>query len=99
MLYKVSMRAFISYTKDHKEDCAEAIEKLKNIVCTNEDDNVREAAYKSLVKIGVDGVEELQKYINNQEDTDTDKTAQEETNTKRPIPNHRINPLIRKRQS
>lgn len=93
MLHAVSNRAFISYTKDHKEDCAEAIEKLKNIVCTHEDDNVREAAYKSLVKIGVDGVEGLQKYINNQEDTDTDKTAQEETNTKRPIPNHRINPL------
>ncbi len=79
ILRTVSNRAFISYTKDKKEDCIEAIEKLKNIVCTHEDNSVREAAYKSCVKIGVDGIEELQKYINNQENTDSDKMAQEET--------------------
>lgn len=44
ILRTVSDATFIRYTKDHKEDCTESIEKLKIIVCTHKDKKVRKAA-------------------------------------------------------
>lgn len=67
ILRTVSDATFIRYTKDHKEDCAESIEKLKAIVCTHKDKKVRKAAHETCVEIGVDGIEELQKYIDTPE--------------------------------
>lgn len=92
ILLTVSNRAFISYTKDHKEECTESIEKLKAIVCTHKDKKVRKAAYKSCVEIGVDDVEELQKYINNPEITEVEDSGTDQKEIKKSIPN-RTNPL------
>lgn len=92
ILRTVSDATFIRYTKDHKEDCTESIEKLKAIVCTHKDKKVRKAAYKSCVEIGVDDVEELQKYINNPEITEVEDNGTDQKETKKSIPN-RTNPL------
>lgn len=92
----VSDKTFIRYTKDHKEDCTESIEKLRNIVRTHKDKKVRKAAYESCIEIGIDNVEELQEYIDNPEITEIEiednGVDQKETTTKKPIPN-RTNPL------
>lgn len=92
ILRTVSDATFIRYTKNHKEDCTESIEKLKAIVCTHKDKKVRKAAYKSCVEIGVDDVEKLQKYINNPEITDVEDNGTDQKETKKSIPN-RTNPL------
>ena len=92
ILRTVSDATFIRYTKDHKEDCTESIEKLKAIVCTHKDKKVRKAAYKSCVEIGVDDVEELQKYINNPEITEVEDSGTDQKEIKKSIPN-RTNPL------
>lgn len=92
ILRTVSDTTFIRYTKDHKEDCAESIEKLKTIVCTHKDKRVRKAAYKSCVEIGVDDIEELQKYINNPEIIEVEDSRADQTETEKSIPN-RTNPL------
>lgn len=92
ILRTVSDATFIRYTKDHKEDCTESIEKLKTIVCTHKDKKVRKAAYKSCVEIGVDDVEELQKYINNPEITEVEDSGTDQKEIKKSIPN-RTNPL------
>ena len=62
MIRTVSDRSFISYVKEHKENCMEAVEKLKDIVQSHENMKVRKAAYKTCVEIGVDGCEELITY-------------------------------------
>jgi len=49
ILRTVSDKTFIRYTKDHKEDCTESIEKLKTIAYTHKDKKVRKAAYESCV--------------------------------------------------
>lgn len=92
ILRTVSDTTFIRYAKDHKEDCIESIEKLKTVVRTHKDKNVRKAAYESCVEIGVDGVEELQKYINNPEITELEDSRADQTETEKSIPN-RTNPL------
>lgn len=92
ILRTVSDATFIRYTKNHKEDCTESIEKLKAIVCTHKDKKVRKAAYKSCVEIGVDDVEELQKYINNPEIAEVEDNGTDQKETKKPLPN-RTNPL------
>lgn len=92
ILRTVSDATFIRYTKDHKEDCTESIEKLKTIVCTHKDKKVRKAAYESCVEIGIDNVEELHKYINNPEITEVEDNGTDQTDTKKSIPN-RTNPL------
>ena len=75
ILRTVSDATFIRYTKDHKEDCTESIEKLKAIVCTHKDKKVRKAAYETCVEIGVDGIEGLQKYIDTPEITEVEEIA------------------------
>lgn len=92
ILRTVSDATFIRYTKDHKEDCTESIEKLKTIVCTHKDKKVRKAAYESCVEIGIDNVEELHKYINNPEITEVEDNGTDQRDTKKSIPN-RTNPL------
>jgi hypothetical protein len=92
ILRTVSDATFIRYTKDHKEDCTESIEKLKTIVCTHKDKKVRKAAYESCVEIGIDNVEELHKYINNPENMEIEDNGINQTDTKKSIPN-RTNPL------
>lgn len=58
----VSDNVLINYIIGHKEECHEAIEKLKEIVRTHEDIKVRKAAYKTCLTIGVEGCEELEMY-------------------------------------
>lgn len=95
ILRTVSDATFIRYTKDHKEDCTESIEKLKTIAYTHKDKKVRQAAYESCVEIGIDGIEELQKYIDTPEITEVEEiedNGADQTDTKKSIPN-RTNPL------
>lgn len=87
ILRTVSDKTFIRYTKDHKEDCAESIEKLKTIACTHKDKKVRKAAYESCVKIGIDNLEPLHKYINNPKVIEVEDSGADQTGTKKSIPN------------
>lgn len=50
------------YLKEHKEECIEVIEKLKEIIQTHPDYKVRKKAYATCVEVGIDGCEELKKY-------------------------------------
>lgn len=59
----VSNKKLINYVKEHIDDCKEVIEKLKEIVRTYEDIEVRKEAYKTCLAIGVEGCEELEIYL------------------------------------
>lgn len=63
----VSDKTLIRYVKEHTEECEAVIEKLKEIVRTHGELKVRKAAYASCVDIGIEGLEELQKYVNHSE--------------------------------
>ena len=94
----ISDRSLVDYLKNHKEECVDAIEKLKEIVRTHNKCKIRKLAYETCVALELEGLEELEKYIKNPEikdiktnepkAVDKDKT----TDVKKPKPN-RTNPL------
>lgn len=93
VLRTVSDRGLISYVKYHKEECVDTIEKLKEIVRTYKKKKIRKAAYETLVAIGVDGLEELESYLNIPEDIEVeDKIIEPIVEVKNSKPN-RTNPL------
>lgn len=94
MTLTVSSFHLINYVKHHTEeaDSIEAIEKLKEVIRTHKEEKVRKAAYASCVEIGVDGIEDLQKFVKRPERIETEADGSDQTETKENIPN-RTNPL------
>ena len=63
ILRTVSDSFLIGYLSEHKRDCPEAIEKLKEIVQTHDDIKVRKAAFSTLKKLEIEGYKDLESYI------------------------------------
>lgn len=80
------------YLNEHKEECTEVIEKLKEIIQTHPDYNVRKEAYKTCIEVGIEGLDELQKYIINPEIGESKNKEGCRAENKKIKPNH-INPL------
>ena len=68
ILRTVSDSFLISYLSEHKGDCPEAIEKLKEIVQTHDDIKVRKAACSTLKKLEIEGYKDLESYIKEDKD-------------------------------
>lgn len=62
----VSNKRLISYLKEHKDECPDAVEKLREIVKTHTKYKVRKTAYKTCISIGLEGCEELRPYTEKQ---------------------------------
>ena len=77
----------LDYIRNNKEDCLDVLEALKNIVKTNPERKVREAAYNTCSILEADGYKEFEKYIDSPEITKIKKTLEQsqEKNQKQQI--------------
>lgn len=90
----VSDKMLINYLSEHKEDCPEVIEKLKEIVRTHKNVKVRKAAYETCITLEIEGTNDLREYIKKPEikEKETETEPIEKVKKQRSIPN-RTTPL------